>query len=245
MAEMNPVLEGMIQLQRAESELRRVQTLLLEIPRQKADLETQLAAERSRLEQARAALQASQKARRDREAGLKDLEGKRSKYKGQLMEVKTNKEYTAMLHEIEGVEKEIRGIEDQILVEMEKAESLDLEVRAEEVAFKKIEQRHHEEMGVLDQRARALATEAEARKAERDRVALTLAEDDLAFFERVAKLRGTAVAEARDGICQECHVKLRLQMYADLKRNETLMQCPQCNRILYYEPPVPVVVPEP
>ena len=50
---------------------------------------------------------------------VQDLEAKRSKYKGQLMEVKTNKEYTAMLHEIEGVEREIRSREDQILQEME------------------------------------------------------------------------------------------------------------------------------
>ena len=54
-----------------------------------------------------------------------------------------------------------------------------------------------------------------------------------------------AMAEARDGMCQVCHVKLRLQMYADLKRNEEIVQCPACNRILYYEPPVPVTVPEP
>ncbi|HZM52888.1 MAG TPA: C4-type zinc ribbon domain-containing protein [Vicinamibacteria bacterium] len=46
-------------------------------------------------------------------------------------------------------------------------------------------------------------------------------------------------------MCQVCHVKLRLQLYSDLKRNEEIVQCPACNRILYYEPPVPVTVPEP
>ena len=65
------------------------------------------------------------------------------------------------------------------------------------------------------------------------------------LFQRVAKLRGVAVAAARDGRCQECHLLLRLQMYSELKRNDAITQCPQCNRILYYEPPAPVAAPEP
>ncbi len=55
----------------------------------------------------------------------------------------------------------------------------------------------------------------------------------------------SAVAEARDGMCQLCHMKLRPQMYVELKRNEVIAQCPSCSRILYYEPPVPTVAPQP
>jgi predicted nucleic acid-binding Zn-ribbon protein len=53
------------------------------------------------------------------------------------------------------------------------------------------------------------------------------------------------VAAVQDAMCQVCHVKLRLQLYADLKRNEEIVQCPACNRILYYEAPPPTVVAEP
>ena len=132
---MNPLLEQLIRLQRAESELRRTQAGLAEIPKRRAEMEAELAAGRAHLDAARAGLDESLKARRRHEGELQDLEGKRSKYKGQLMEVKTNKEYTAMLHEIEGVEREIRGLEDQVLAEMEKAESLTGEVKTEEAAF--------------------------------------------------------------------------------------------------------------
>jgi predicted nucleic acid-binding Zn-ribbon protein len=160
------------------------------------------------------------------------------------MDVKTNKEYTAMLHEIENVEREIRGIEDQILVEMERAEALALDVKREEAEFKGVEDRHKSETRTLDERSGALGAEAEKLKTERDRVAATVSEDMLARFERIAKKRGSAVAEAKDGTCQECHVKLRLQFYADLKRNDTITECPACNRILFYDS-VPVTAPEP
>src|SRR5258708_26959762 len=106
-----------------------------ETPKVRPALEHRLAGEKARLEAARAALDACQKSRRQHEAGLQDLEVKRSKYKGQLMEVKTNKEYTAVLHEIENVEREIRALEDQILLEMERAESLAAELKREEGLF--------------------------------------------------------------------------------------------------------------
>jgi predicted nucleic acid-binding Zn-ribbon protein len=234
---MNPDLERLILLQRAESELRRVEAELQEIPLKRAELEAALAGERGRLDKSREAQTQSQKARRQHEADLQDLEAKRSRYKGQLMEVKTNKEYTAMLHEIEGVEREIRGREDQILAEMERSEGLLAEVKGEEEAFKVAEGRWRDSGRVLDDRARTLEAERTRLGLERDAVAATVPADVLELFQRVAKLRGVAVAEARDGMCQVCHVKLRPQMFVDIKRNEDIQQCPACNRILYYVTP--------
>jgi predicted nucleic acid-binding Zn-ribbon protein len=242
---MNSDLAGLIRLQRADSELRRVEGELAQIPRRRADLQASLAAERGRLDAARTAIDASQKARRRLEGELQDLESKRSKYKGQLMEVKTNKEYTAMLHEIEGVEREIRAREDLVLGEMEKAETLTAEVKREEAVFKAAEQEHRTREKALDEEESRLKADAHRLGGERDAEAGRLSPAVLELFQRVARLRGVAVAEARDGMCQVCHLKLRPQMYVDLKRNEEIVQCPACNRILYYEAPVPVSSPVP
>ena len=97
-----------------------------------------------------------------------------------------------MLHEIEGVEREIRSREDQILAEMEKAETLTAEVKSEEEAFKEREERHKTRRArrwtsaarVLDGGRRA------ARRGARRRWRQGLAEDTLELFQRVAKLRG-------------------------------------------------------
>ncbi len=242
---MNPDLERLVQLQRAESELKQVEADREAVPRVRAELEGRLAEERGRLDAARSGLEGCQKGRRQHEQSLQDLEVKRSKYKGQLMEVKTNKEYTAMLHEIEAVEREIRGLEDQILSEMERAEALAAEVKREEALFKAVEEQGRREKQSLDERDRKLEEQAARVRQERDQVAGTVPAEALALFQRVARLRGSAVAEARDGMCQLCRMKLRPQMYVELKRNEVIAQCPSCSRILYYEPPVPTVAPQP
>ncbi len=242
---MNPDLEKLVQLQKADAELRRVETALQEVPRQRALAEERLKQERQRLDLAKESLQESQKARRQHEGGLQDLETKRSKYKGQLMDVKTNKEYTAMLHEIENVEREIKAREDQILLEMERAETLGADVKREETLFKTAEEQHKGEARTLDERLKALEAERARLKQDRDGIALGLGDDLLELYGRVARLRGSAVAEAKDEMCQVCHVKLRPQMYMNLKHNAEIVQCPACNRILYFEPPVPVAAQHP
>lgn len=240
---MNPDLAKLVRLHHADTELRRVEGELQELPGKKRTIDERLGADRARLDAARGALEGSQKARKTNESAVQDLEAKRSKYKGQLMDVKTNKEYTAMLHEIEGVEREIRGREDQVLAEMERAEGLGGEVKREETAFRSAEETHRSQGRALDERARTLEQETARARDGRDAVAATLEPDALALFQRVARLRGVAVSEARDGMCQACHLKLRPQMYVDLKRNDAILQCPACSRILYYEAPVETASP--
>lgn len=242
---MNPDLEKLVHLHHVESELGRVESELADIPRFRKELATRLDAGRERLDAAKADLEASQKTRKAHESAVQDLETKRSKYKGQLMEVKTNKEYTAMLHEIEAVEREIRSREDQILEEMEKAEVLVLDIRREEAAFKIVEQEAKTQAVGLDAREAKLAKDAGRLLAERDEVAASVPEDPLHTYHRVAKLRGTGVAEAKDGMCQACRMKLRLQVWVELRKNEALYQCESCSRVLYYEPPPPTVALEP
>ena len=242
---MNPDLEKLIQLHQAEVELKRLDSELDDVPRLKGELEERVARDRGRLEATREALDTSQKNRRQNEAEVQDLETKRSKYKGQLMDVKTNKEYTAVLHEIEMVEREIRTREDQILEEMERAEALGQDVAREEEAFRSVEDAGRTEGAELDARKARLEEERTKVAEGRDEVAATIPEEPLQLYQRVAKLRGTGLAEARDGMCQACHLKLRLQMWVEIRQNETVFQCAVCNRILYYEPPPPTVVVDP
>ncbi len=242
---MNADLEKLVRLHHAETDLKRIESDLAEVPRLRKQVEERLERDRSRLDGAKAALASSQKARKEHEGAVADLKGKLSKFKGQLMEVKTNKEYTAVLHEIEGVERDIRARDDLTVAEMEKEEALAQDVKREEAAFKAVASDAAKEKADLEARATGLAAEASRKQAERDAAAAALPEDALALYGRVAKLRGTGVAEARDGVCEACHVKLRVQVWVEIRKNEQLLQCESCSRVLYYEPPPPTVSVEP
>src|SRR5262245_42749042 len=242
---MHADLEKLIALQQAEVELRRVEGQLKDVPRARSEMEARLAPGGGGVDAAGTERADSKQARRQHEGALQDVEAKRSKYKGQLMEVKTNKEYTAMLHEIEGVEREIREREDHILAEMESAEGLAAEVKREEGLFKAVEEKGRTEAESLAVDERKLEEERKRLQAARDATAATVPEEPMQLFLRVARLRGVAVAEARDDMCQLCHVKLRPQLYVELKKNESIVQCAHCSRILYYVPTAPAVAPGP
>jgi predicted nucleic acid-binding Zn-ribbon protein len=238
---MNPDLEKLVRLHHADAELRRLEGELGQVPRAREELDARVTGERSRLDAARSALEAATKARKAHEASVQDLEARRSKYKGQLMDVKTNKEYTAMLHEIEGVERDIRSREDQILEEMERMEGLAQDVKREEAEFKLVEAEAKRERAEIDAREAKLRAEAARAGAEREAALASVPETTRARYERIAKLRGTGVAEAKDGRCETCHVKLRVQVWVEVRKNESVIECDSCSRILYYEPPPPVV----
>ena len=101
------------------------------------------------------------------------------------------------------------------------------------------------ELKGLELRAKELQAQQAKLAEERDRMAAAVPEDELALFRRVAKLRGAAVGPAVESMCTLCHLKLRPQMWVDLKLTDQVIQCPGCSRILYYEAPIPEVHPQP
>lgn len=226
-----------MRLQAAEDALRTAEAELARIPQERATLEANLAEGRARLDSVQRDLESCQAQRRKHEGELQDLEGKRSKYKGQLMEVKTNKEYTAMLHEIETVERQISETEDRILEEMERSEKLGEGLERERSAFKQVEDDCRAQTASLGERERRAQEHCDGLRTQRDAVAATLSDAHRELFARVSRLRGAAVARAADSMCQLCHVVLRPQMFVDVKRNEEIIQCPSCSRVLYYETP--------
>src|SRR5207237_9351240 len=93
------------------------------------------------------------------------------------------------------------------------------------------------ERRALDSELADLRTSLERIAAERAETARAMTPAVLAVYELVQSRRaGVGVAEARDGICTICHVRLRPQVFNTILRNEQIVQCDSCNRILYYVP---------
>ena len=153
------------------------------------------------------------------------------------MEVKTNKEYQAMQKEIAVAEQEVRAHEDRLLEHMERAETFAVEVKAADSALKAEQAEVAREQKLLDAERGALEQEVARLTAARTELVAVLPREALSLFERIAHGRkGVAVAEARDGLCTVCHVRLRPQKFNDVRRNDQLTQCDSCARILYFVP---------
>ena len=234
---MNPDIQHLIRLQQLDSDIESARRRIAEIPAVQEALAT-------RLEQATAAVAAvkqrlaeSQSERKKIEAEVATIQIRLSKYKGQLTELKTNKEYQTMQHEIATAEQAIRSLEDRVLERMEEAENLTGELKAAEAQLKTQQAAIAAERKTLEAEAAALQRTAEEKSAARAGAAKELSPAALRLFEHVSRQRkGLAVAEARDGGCTVCHVRMRPQMFNEVRRGESLIQCESCLRILYFLP---------
>jgi predicted nucleic acid-binding Zn-ribbon protein len=123
---------------------------------------------------------------------------------------------------------------------MEYAETFAGDLQAAEAALKAEQTEVAREQKALDAERSGLEAEIARVTAARSGVVAKLSRETLMLFERVAHgRRGIAVAEARDGLCTVCHVRLRPQMFNEVRRNDGLHQCDSCTRILYYVGPAP------
>jgi predicted nucleic acid-binding Zn-ribbon protein len=234
---MNADLERVIALQRLDSEATAARKRLAEAPDRETAFDARLDAARQTVADAKAKLAASHEARRVIEKEVAVHQGRLSKYRDQAMAVKTNQEYHAIQHEIAHAQGEIKKYEDQILEHMVEADDLTATIKTSEA------QLAAEQKTIDADRKRMQAEDVEARTAldalAAERAAIVAAVDTrvLAIYDTAyARRQGVAVAEARDGICTICHVRLRPQVFNDVRRNDGIVQCDSCQRILYFVP---------
>jgi len=112
---MLPDIEKLLELQIADKEIRQSKEEIAALPKRVTAIEAKLAGTKAQLEKARAATKADEANKKKFEAAIQDLQGKISKYRDQSLDVKTNDQYKALLHEIQFAEQEIRINEDRIL----------------------------------------------------------------------------------------------------------------------------------
>jgi uncharacterized protein len=233
---MLPDIEKLLELQIADKEIRRLQEEVAALPRRVAVIEQKLAGTRAHLEKVRAAAKSDDANRKKFEANIKDLQGKISKYRDQSLDVKTNEQYKALLHEIEFSEQEIRLNEDRILEVMVNVDARDKEVKAAEAELKA----ETAEIEKEKEDARRVTAEDQQKLSEwngkRDGLRQEIAEDVLRQYERVAKFRGTGLAEVREQKCMGCQVMLRPQTYNEVRNGEKVMVCESCSRVYYFNP---------
>ena len=242
---MHPDLEHLIHLQELDLAAERHRRREIDIPQLQSALDARLAARSAAVDGVKTRIAGSQTARREVDRDLAAVQSRLSKFKNQLMEVKTNKEYQAMQKEMSVAEQEISDLETRLLERMEEADSLAVELKTAQAALAAEQAEITRERQALENERGTVADDLKRLSEERAMTAALVSADALALFERLAhNRRGLAMAEARDGLCTVCHVRLRPQVFNEARRNAGIVQCDSCTRILYFVPVAPAASPQ-
>lgn len=231
---MREELKQLVQLQELDSTLRNLQITRLKLARDAADADH--GAENAKRDFHSLADEAKnvRKEMDKREMNLKDIEAKINKLETQLNTVKTNKEYSALQHEILGLKADKSRAEDEILKMMEQVEAgqksiKEAEKRSEEEAAKAREKKHAIEVALQDAEARV-----EQLKKERAELAGKISPTYLAPYERLLhRTDGRAMVPCRNFVCSGCRMSLTANTVSLLMGGDKIVNCHSCGRILY------------
>ncbi len=193
-----------------------------------------LEVERRRLEDAEKDLRNFQVKRKTKEMDLEAKEGIIKKYQVQLYQVKSNKEYTSLQHEIGGLKADNSLLEEEILRLMEEGDQKkdqieEIEKKVDQLtqAYQQEEMRVQKEMEVLEGQISELVQRRQALMPEIDPKLLSRYDRILVGKE------GLGLVPIDEASCLGCHMQLPPQVINEVRLREKIITCENCSRILY------------
>lgn len=232
---MNPVIEKLLILQDRDKRLLELKSALARVPAERTALAEREGALAAGVEEARDAMRHAEADRKKAELEAAAKQAQVQKYKTQLLEIKNNDQFHALQHEIAATEAEIRQIEDREIGFMELVETLQHKVKAAENLQKESAGQILLQKKDLATREAAMNVEIEGLVKERTALAADLEEETRARYERIfAHRNGQAVVAVAHGMCSGCHLKLTTQAIHDALRDDALVTCINCGRLLFH-----------
>ncbi len=228
---MSEAADNLVALALCEEALLGLQRARARIPEEIAGQEKRVADAREALETERNALEEADQRRRGKEGELQDLEAQRTKFQGQTALVKTNQEYTALLHEIDGATARIAQIEDEILEAMEFVESTRAHLSTAEADHGRVESEIESSIAELRQRFAEVEREIAVRESEEEERLARLDARTRGIYERNRKAKGSGMARIRDRVCSACFRDVPFETINRILAGE-VHPCGNCNRVL-------------
>jgi predicted nucleic acid-binding Zn-ribbon protein len=228
-------LLSLLRIQELANEMRGAQGVVEAAPRRIEEIEQRFRdrnAEFVALKDRNDELEADQ---RSRSSELVTLEEKKKKFMDDLMQVKNQKEYSAMLREIDAVKAQISDHEEAVLRDMEEIEKLKGELAEHEEHIAREREAVATERVEVEARAEEARNLIETRRAERTQMESQLPAPVRAGLQRLEPRRqGIFLAKVENGICQSCYVRVRPQVFQEIRTALVVHNCDSCKRFLYH-----------
>lgn len=233
---MSPELSQLIELQELDIQIQRTSERLSWIPEERDRTENEFKQHAAEFLDLKSKHERTLEDRKLLEAELATTQQNHEKFEQDKTRVRNEKEYTAVLREIDATRKHIGTLETDILKRMEEIESLDSELAARAPDVERMRAEVDVSLAGLDKEheeaSRLLSEFSERRK----NLAGQMPKHLFLTYERMSRLgRGQALAEVRsNGICVACRVRVRPKIFSDVRKGDQLIICENCGRILYY-----------
>jgi hypothetical protein len=230
-------IELLVQLQGIDQSLRENTRAVTAGEGRVAELEEGHRAKAAATEQARSDLAALTARQRDLEARLADAEAKMKDRRMRVTRIRNDKELGLARREVDLLKDEIAGIETELQQVYEQVETATASLTALDADLARIVTERDAEAEALRDTLTRVSGDIERDRARRESLLATVDGDLRRRYEMILSRRGgVAVVPVRDGTCQGCRMRLPPQLFNQIQRNDQVILCPSCQRMLHWRP---------
>jgi hypothetical protein len=205
-------------------------------PQRIEELERGIGETRGKIAREKEVIEELEKERRKKEQELETEKAQVKKSEAKLAEVKTNKEYQAMLKEIEAARAANDKTEEAVLVLLERIEELKKDYQTAVKDLEKREKETAEETKELEKEIKTVNSLVSKLREERERLLGGVSGDIRVRYNiLIDKRAGLAVVNVKNGTCLGCFMNIPPQLFIEVMKNNRLITCPSCNRIFCYQ----------
>jgi predicted nucleic acid-binding Zn-ribbon protein len=224
------------ELQKIDLELKGIKEEKDRYPKEMKKLDEKQKIEKERIQKEREKIESLEKTRRQKEGHLNVEQEKIKRAEGRMSEVKTNKEYQAILSEIDAIKEANSRIEEEILQVMDEIDGLKKDFSKREKEMGSTLEKIEGERKKLQEKT-AQGEKAWSERVERREVLSKEIESKLVKLYNTLKEKrqGVGVVSVKNETCQGCFLNVPPQMFIEVQKNNVLVRCPHCNRILYWD----------
>lgn len=231
---MLPEITQLLKLQERDQRIRQLQKELKEIPKHEAQARTQLAGDQAAVANAHQKVQEIEVKIKGLQLDIQTRQNSIKRLHDQQFETRKNDEFRALGTEIERYQKDVSGIEDKELEQMEALESAKIEHKDAQAKLAVTQAHVNEELKVLAERAEGMKKRLTEVEAERRELVAPVETSILDVYTRLfSKKPDAAIVPLEHGICKGCHMKLVSATVQALRNGNGITQCENCGRILY------------
>jgi uncharacterized protein len=229
-------LQLLEQLQEIDNQISRWEQDLARLPLETQDVARNLVSLRRDMTEAQQRLEVVEKDLKKKEQELAAEQEKIKRSERRLLGIKNQKEYNALSREVKLGKKVASEIEESVIAFMTEIESLRSTLDRKTKEYEGFEKSLLEKKGEADSTA-AQADEALASlNAEKMKIIPGIDRDFLKKYETVRRAKGNALVEVHNGSCGGCHMSIPAQLAITVLKQEEMVTCPNCLRMLYVKP---------
>jgi len=228
-------IEALIKLQEAETQIVRLRAVLKKVEKKKGELSAKLKLFGNALEEQKENLSTAVMNCKDSEREIQLVDDRIIKSNETLRMVKTNKEYQIFLREVDDNKKRKDVFETELLEYLDAKEEIEESVQESEKEYNLLKEQTEAEQKNIEKKSTDDREILDEYITQQNEIGKNLDSSLMKQFAKISKMnQGLAVVNVKNEICMGCFMNIPPQLYIEVQRENSLILCPQCSRILYH-----------